>query len=292
MKNNATILIVDDVASNIELLGSILKNDYDIKVALNGKKAIDIALIEPYPDLILLDVEMPDMNGYQVLEKLQTHLATKFIPIIFVTGSDSIEEEEKGLLLGAVDYITKPIRPIIVKARIQTHLTIKFQRDELVYQSSHDQLTGLYNRHQLAQEGNRKFSKARRQKEDFCVVILDIDHFKNVNDTYGHLIGDEILKAVAKVLEQNKRIEDFTARYGGEEFILLLDNCNLEDAKFKANILRLRVQNLMAENIKISASFGVAQLDIDKHKKFEELIKDADLQLYKAKESGRNKVCG
>ena len=291
MKENGTILIVDDVTPNLELLGSILKDEYDIKIALNGKRALELALMDPHPDLILLDVEMPDMDGYQVLEKLKTHQKTKYIPVIFVTGSDSAQEEEKGLLLGAVDYITKPIRPLIVKARIRTHLTLKYQRDELVYQSSHDQLTGLYNRHHLAQEGNRKYARAKRHNEDFCVIIVDIDHFKNVNDTYGHLIGDEILKAVGKQLEQNKRIEDFVARYGGEEFIILFDNCNLEDAKFKANILRLRIQNLIPEGIKISASFGVAQLNPDKHETFELLIKDADTALYKAKENGRNRVC-
>jgi len=229
MDKEPLVLIVDDVQSNLELLGNILKTEYAIRVASNGKSALELASIKPLPDIILLDIEMPEIDGFEVLKQLKNNLLTANIPVIFITGKDDIKNEEKGLLAGAVDYITKPIRPVIVKARINTHLIIKYQRDELIYNSSHDQLTQLYNRHHLVQEGTRKFSKALRQGENFCAVIADIDHFKLVNDNYGHLTGDKVLKEVAEIL--NKRVENLTARYGGEEFVILFINTNIEEAR-------------------------------------------------------------
>ena len=289
MKDNGVVLIIDDVQSNIEILGSILKDKYQIKMALNGKRALELSLLKPIPDLILLDVEMPDMDGFEVLAQLKLNPQTRHVPVIFVTGRDGTSQEEEGLLCGAVDYITKPVRPVIVKARINTHLTIKYQRDELIRRATYDQLTNLSNRHHLAQVGMKIFSKAKRQQEDFCAVIVDIDHFKSVNDNHGHLVGDKVLKSIADLLSKNKRVEDFIARYGGEEFIILFDNCSLENASFKADILRQRIQSLLPHDIKVTASFGVAQLT-EKHTTFESLIKDADDALYRAKGSGRNRV--
>ncbi len=289
MKEKSVILIVDDVASNIQVLATFLKDIYDLKIANNGQRALDLATIEPYPDLILLDISMPDMDGYEVLEKLKENDITKNTPVIFVTGSDTIQDEEKGLALGAVDYITKPISPAIVKARVKTHLIIKHQRDELLYNASHDQLTGLNNRHILAEEGQRKFSRAHRKGDELSVIMLDIDHFKKVNDTYGHLMGDTILIAIADILSVGMRVEDFTARFGGEEFIVILENCNLEFAKEKAEMLRTKIESTVTDGVGVTASFGVCQLN-DSHNTFELLIKSADDALYKAKEGGRNRV--
>ena len=289
MKSENVILIVDDVVSNIEILAAILKDDYQIKVAQSGEKALEIALKIPIPDLILLDIEMPDMDGFEVLKQLKHNRLTRHIPVIFVTSYNGTQEEEKGLLKGAVDYITKPIRPVIVKARVQTHLTIKNQRDALVYSSSHDDLTGLYNRRHLNEEGGRKFSRAQRMQDKLSVIMLDIDHFKAINDTYGHLVGDDILVAVSRLFGKFKRNEDFVTRYGGEEFVILLDNCSLADAKEKAENLRLRIEMLHPDGIAVSASFGVAEFR-KKHHSFDDLLKDADTALYEAKNSGRNQV--
>jgi len=287
--NNGVLLIIDDVQSNLKVLDSILKNNYQIKVASSGKQALELSISKPIPDLILLDVEMPGMNGFEVLEQLKINPQTMHIPVIFVTSRDKTSEEEQGLLCGAVDYITKPINPVIVKARINTHLMLKYQRDTLIHQATNDQLTNLSNRHHLIQTGMTLFSKAKRQEESFCAIIIDIDHFKSINDTYGHLVGDEVLKSVAVALKQNKRTEDIIGRYGGEEFIMLLNNCSLNNASFKAEILRQKIQMLFPQNIKVTASFGVAQLN-DSHTNFELLIKDADDALYRAKENGRNRV--
>ena len=289
MKDNGVLLIVDDVQSNLNVLESILKDEYELKLASNGKEALEFSVLKPIPDLILLDVEMPGIDGFEVLEQLKLNPKTMHIPVIFVTGRDAISQEERGLLLGAVDYITKPIRPVIVKARINTHITMKHQRDTLIHQATNDQLTNLSNRHHLIQMGMTIFSKAKRQEEDFCTIIIDIDHFKTINDTYGHLVGDEVLKSVAIALKQNKRAEDIVGRYGGEEFVMLLDNCSLNNASFKAEILRQRIQMLLPENIKVTASFGVAQLN-NSHTHFELLLKDADDALYRAKKNGRNRV--
>ncbi|MCW9026276.1 MAG: diguanylate cyclase, partial [Thiovulaceae bacterium] len=215
MKDNKTILIVDDIQSNQDILGSFLKDSYEIKYASNGSNALEISLIDPIPDLILLDIEMPDMSGFEVLNKLKSTQITKNIPVIFVTGHNDIKNEERGLINGAVDYITKPISPIIVKARVKTHITLKNQRDELIFRASHDQLTELYNRHKLVEEGERFFSKSIRHNENLCIAIIDVDHFKNINDTYGHLIGDEVLKSIANILKKCIRTEDIVARYGG-----------------------------------------------------------------------------
>lgn len=289
MKSKAVVLIVDDVPTNVQALALLLKEEYVIKVATSGERALELANQDPIPDLILLDVQMPDINGYDVFKLLKENSITAEIPVIFVTGKDAVEDEEYGLELGAVDYIAKPIRPSIVKARVKTHITLKQQHDQLVGMATHDQLTGLYNRHYLNDTLSKKVAHAKRHSEPLSVIIVDIDHFKSVNDTFGHLMGDLILKAVANAMEGNARKEDITARFGGEEFIVLLDNCTAHDAQVKAEHLRSQIEALNPEGIAVTASFGVAQLQQDTQR-CEDLLKNADTALYIAKEEGRNRV--
>lgn len=284
------ILIVDDMDSNLEILGSCLKKLYEVRYASSGEDALHILNNDHTPDLILLDIEMPKMNGFEVLEKLKTNPKTEHIPVIFVTGHDDIKNEERGLINGAVDYITKPISPIIVKARVKTHLTIKHQRDQLIYRASHDQLTETYNRHKLVEEGERTFSKSIRHNDNLCVAIMDIDHFKSVNDTFGHLVGDEVLKSVALLLKENIRTEDILARYGGEEFVIIFDRCSMEDAINKTNLLKEKISVLNPSNIPITASFGITCIREHIHTNFDNLLSEADTALYEAKERGRNRV--
>lgn len=289
MSTKAVILVVDDVPTNVQALALLLKDDYTIKVATSGARALEVAEQDPIPDLILLDVQMPEMDGYDVLRLLRENSVTAEIPIIFVTGKDTVEDEEYGLELGAVDYITKPVRPSIVKARVKTHITLKQQHDQLVKMATHDQLTGLYNRHYLSDVLSKKVSEAKRHSNPLSVIIVDIDHFKSVNDTFGHLMGDIILKAVAKVMKESARKEDVAARFGGEEFIIVLDSCMAHDALIKAENLRSKIQALSPEGIAVTASFGVAQLD-ENTQRYEDLLKHADTALYRAKEEGRNRV--
>ncbi|MCU7835522.1 MAG: diguanylate cyclase [gamma proteobacterium symbiont of Taylorina sp.] len=289
MSEKPVLLIVDDDPINLQILANCLNENYLLKVAINGSQAIALAEKEPLPDLILLDIGLPDMNGYEVFEQLNNNDTDEAIPVIFVTGKDQQQDEVKGLKLGAVDYITKPICPTIVLARVKTHITIKQQQDKLLSLAIHDQLTGVYNRHFLMETVIKKIAFSIRHKIELSLIMMDIDHFKQVNDNYGHPKGDYVLKTVAKLLIELCREEDIITRFGGEEFIILLDQTNQQAAHEKAELIRKTLEKLNPDNIKITCSFGVTQLNNDKET-IEDLIKQADLALYQAKESGRNQV--
>jgi diguanylate cyclase (GGDEF)-like protein len=287
MTGKATILLVDDTRTNIEMLAACLQHNYHLKVAMNGIRCLEIANKAPIPDLILLDVMMPDMDGYEVCRKLKENPVTKDIPIIFVTGKNSDEDEEYGLQLGAVDYITKPIRPAIVSARVGTQIIVKQQSDALRDMALHDQLTSLFNRHFLIEAAKNKISRLSRHGGKLSVMMIDIDNFKLVNDNFGHKGGDVVLQAIAHVLSDFNRKEDVVARFGGEEFVILLDHCSLADTQDKAEQLRMKIEQLNPEEIHVTASFGIAELQSD-NEGFEHLLARADEAVYLAKEKGRN----
>ena len=283
------VLIVDDIAANIQILAACLNDDYRIKVATGGQACLDIMAEKDKPDLVLLDIEMPDIDGYCVCKQLKNQADTKDIPIIFVTAKDSAADEEKGLNLGAVDYISKPIRPAIVLARVNAHITLKQQRDLLAEMALHDQLTGLYNRYYLMETTEQRISAAKRHGTDISLLLIDLDHFKRINDNHGHLVGDEILTAVAQLLTQQSRREDIAARFGGEEFIMLLGYCSLSDAQIKAEKLRGALEALQPCGHGITVSIGATALQAEDHNAAT-LIARADQALYRAKELGRNRV--
>lgn len=289
MSKSELVLIVDDSPTNLKILASCIKDLHHLKVAINGEQCIEIAKQYPQPDLILLDVEMPGMNGYEVCEKLKSMPETASIPIIFVTGLQGEKDEEKGLSLGAVDYITKPVRPAIVVARVKTHLTIKLQQDKLNEMAFKDQLTGLYNRRYLMDVANQKVARAKRHDYDLWVLMMDIDHFKSINDAYGHAVGDDVLQSVAGVLAQDSRDEDISARIGGEEFVVVFDPCSDEDAFNKAVRILDAVESLNPSNIHVTISIGMAKLS-EQDRNFESTLKRADEALYRAKENGRNRI--
>lgn len=282
----STVLIVDDAPSNIRVMAASLQDRYQIKTALSGNQCIEFA-VKYRPDVILLDIEMPGISGYDVCKKLKSMDETSDIPIIFVTGRDNAEDEEIGLRIGAVDYITKPIRPIILSARVDTHVTLKHQKDRLVKMAMHDQLTSLFNRHYLLQIVDQKIARARRHKTPMSTLIIDIDHFKVINDNHGHIIGDLVLEAVGRFLQDQCRVEDTVARFGGEEFVILMEPCGLNQAYDKAEIIRNALMRLNPMDIPLTVSIGLAELN-KQDKDFSELLKRADEALYKAKASGRN----
>lgn len=286
MSEKATILIVDDVRLNIQILTAILKDLYQIRIAMNGKQALELIAKQPDIDLILLDIEMPIMGGFEACELLKKDPKTSHIPIVFITANTEEEDEEKGLELGAVDYITKPIRQSIVCARVKTHITLKQQHDLLRSMAVKDQLTGLYNRHYLLDVACKKMSQSVRHNYELSLLMLDIDHFKHVNDTYGHPMGDKILIAVAKTLQEQCRKEDAVIRYGGEEFIVVLEHSDKENSQVKAEQIRQAIEQLQPENIKVTVSLGLTQMQGNED--VESMINRADIALYKAKESGRN----
>jgi diguanylate cyclase (GGDEF)-like protein len=290
MNEKPIILLVDDSATNIQLLAACLKDDYQLKIATSGEQCLQIAPKQPLPDLILLDIEMPGLNGYEVCKQLKDQELTADIPVIFVTARETNADEEKGLSLGAVDYFTKPIHPAIVVARVRTHMTLKIQRDKLEKLALHDQLTNLYNRYYMLDIAKHKVAKAIRHQHKFCVLMIDIDHFKSVNDEHGHMTGDAILKATAKQLLKASRQEDIVCRWGGEEFLILLDACELEDAVRKANKLRQVIFDLNPHGIKTTISLGAAEFCETGEENFDNLLKRADEALYRAKNAGRNRV--
>jgi len=289
MNTKATLLLVDDEPVNIQLLAATLKDTYQLKVATSGKQCLQLVATDPKPDLILLDIDMPDMDGYQVCEHLKHNHNSAEIPIIFVTAMQSTADEEKGLLLGAVDYVTKPVRPPILLARIATHIQLKNQRDSLIKMAIRDQLTGLFNRHYLLETANHRVAKVMRNDFPVSVLMMDIDHFKSINDTYGHQAGDVVLKAFAGLLNQESREEDIVSRFGGEEFVIFLDECNVFTAEKIAERIRQRVEEFHPENIEVTVSIGVAELRKGKEG-FSDLIKRADDAMYQAKKQGRNRV--
>jgi len=263
---NGTILIVDDDPMNINILSEMLDEKYDILFATNGKDALRIAIDET-PDLIILDIIMPEMDGYEVCRRLKANPAVSGIPVIFVTGLSNVADETKGLEVGAVDYITKPISPPIVLMRVSNHMKLTRALSKLSELSSTDGLTKLANRRHLDIRLEKECSGIRRPIAPLSLILLDIDYFKIFNDTYGHLAGDDCLKKISRILSISvQRSSDLVARYGGEEFCCLLPLSDHENAilianKLRENILAQKIVNQGSEvNKFLTASFGVATI--------------------------------
>lgn len=293
------ILIVDDECLNINMLVAILKDKYHLKVAKNGAQALERASSEPRPDIILLDIQMPDMSGYEVCKQLKENPDVKGIPVIFITAMSADTDEEQGLELGAVDYITKPFNSAIVKTRIKNHLELKLQRDQLRQLAIMDGLTNMPNRRRFDFFLEHEWWRAARTQSPLSLILLDIDHFKNFNDNHGHLAGDVCLRMVAKtVMDSLDRSTDFAARYGGEEFVCVLPDTGLEGAlniaeKIRKNIAALEVPNEQTNVLlNITASLGVSSVVPSPDLPYNTLVEVADKRLYEAKQSGRNCVAG
>jgi PleD family two-component response regulator len=187
-------MIVDDIPLNIHVLAQCLSDRYEIRAANSGKRCLELLAAKSSDvDLVLLDVIMPEMDGYEVLRQLKCNKDIANIPVIYVTDKHDETDEEKGFALGAVDYITKPIRSAIVQARVATHITLKRQRDSLVQMASRDQLSGLYNRHYLFEAAEQAVAAACRHGRAISVLMCDIDKFKDINDQYGHGVGDRVI---------------------------------------------------------------------------------------------------
>jgi len=287
-EKKGNILIVDDTKDCLLSLRAILEDDYNIIEADSGEACLKL-IKEHVPDLVLLDVIMPGMSGYEVCDHLQKNADTKEVPIIFVTSNDNEWDEQQGLERGAVDYMTKPIHASIALARVKTHINLKKQHDQLLTIATHDQLTGLHNRHYLMLNAKKKIAHATRHLSPLSFIMMDIDHFKDVNDQHGHPMGDKVLVMVAERLNELSREEDIIARIGGEEFIIVLDRCTLNQAEAKAAAIRTIIENSKIDGLGVTSSFGVVQMTVE-GESIDDLIMRADTALYKAKESGRNCV--
>jgi len=292
----STILVVDDTANTLELIATILGTEHKVLTASDGETALKIAGHEE-PDLILLDIRMPGMDGYQLCKLLKADPVTREIPVIFVTAMDEEREEAKGLELGAIDYITKPLSQPILRARVRNHIDLKRQRDQLRRLSAVDGLTGLANRRAFAEALEKEWRGAIRRNGSISLLMTDIDDFKQFNDAYGHLAGDEALRRVAKGLESAAlRPADMVARYGGEEFVILLPDTGANEAALVADRLLLAVRRLAIPHEHsrgwqyVSLSVGLASARPTRETNPNELLDLADRMLYKAKTGGRNRV--
>lgn len=293
--SHPTILIVDDEQINIRLLAETVNELGNVIFATDGASAIEQAS-EQQPDLILLDVKMPDMDGYAVCAVLKNDDATRNIPVMFVSALGE-EGEEEGLNAGAIDYIYKPFRPAIVKARVRNQLDLKRYRDALEDIAFHDGLTGLPNRRAFDRHYADELRRSHRSKKPLTVVLADVDHFKSYNDTYGHGKGDACLRIVGAALSAPRsRPGDMLARYGGEEFVGIFPDCDLRGAELICETLRISVENLGIPHTgssvgdRVTVSVGSVTSVPDSPDAGERLLSLADEQLYASKQKGRNRV--
>ncbi|QTN26181.1 diguanylate cyclase [Rhodoferax sp. AJA081-3] len=291
----ATVLVVDDTPANLSLMSSLLKDTYKVKVANGGERALEIAQSDTPPDLILLDIMMPGLDGYEVCRRLKAQESTKDIPIIFITAMADVENESMGFALGAVDYISKPFNKTVVKARIRVHMQLKRQSRLLENLVFLDALTEIPNRRALDQAFAQEWARSMRAGQPLSYILIDIDLFKQFNDHYGHGSGDECLARVAKALHACvQRPGDCLGRYGGEEFGAILANTDLDQAlqvaqNFHTSIAGLQIPHARSEVApQITISIGVATTKPVADQSSHGLSDAADRMLYAAKHGGKN----
>jgi len=293
----ADILVVDDVPENLRFLVLMLREDgHKVRGVNSGEAALKAAASRP-PDLILLDINMPDMSGYEVCAMLKAEPGTQAVPVLFVTALGEEEEEAKGIEMGAIDYIRKPINPAILRARVRNHLELKRKTDELTRLSRTDGLTGLANRRSFIETLEAEWRRSARSGSPVSLLMIDVDFFKAYNDRCGHVAGDECLGRIGQTLRNAmKRAGDVAARYGGEEFVVLLPEIDLEGAVQVAERVRNEISALNIEHAgstvsgNVTVSVGVASSMPATEELPDSLLKKADAALYEAKKNGRDQV--
>ncbi len=292
------LLVVDDQPVNIQALFQIFQSDHQVLMATGGEQALKLAASR-LPDLVLLDVEMPGMDGHEVCRRLRADDRTKDIPVIFVTAHSDEASELSGLESGAVDFISKPVNPTIVRARVRTHLTLKAQADLLREWVYIDGLTGVRNRRCFDDRLALEWARAARENQPLSVILADVDFFKRYNDAYGHQRGDDCLRQVAEAMRAAAlRPGDLVARYGGEEFVCLLPNTPLAGAMHAAERIANAVDALAIDHARsdvspyVTVSLGVCSVQPMPGGDPAVLVGAADRQLYSAKSQGRHRIVG
>lgn len=289
------ILIIEDSRAQAEYLKSILGPDYEVTICLKGEEGFRRAKVEAF-SLIFLDIIMPDIDGFTLLKKLQETVLTKYIPVILVSGLADVQHEEKGLTLGAVDYISKPFSPITVRARANIHIKLHHYQMHFMQQAMVDQLTGIANRRRYEDESILKWREATRLGLSFSICMFDIDKFKIYNDTFGHPAGDKVIAAVARTASSFlQRSTDFLGRYGGEEFVAILIGNDAKSAFEFLKTIRQAVEDLHIPHDPsaspwVTISIGGVTLLPKSDDVFDNYLKIADNMLYNAKRYGRNRV--
>ncbi|ACK66075.1 response regulator receiver modulated diguanylate cyclase [Rippkaea orientalis PCC 8801] len=296
---NFLILIVDDISQNLKVVGAVFDQaGYGTTFALGGQQALDrLAVINP--DLILLDWMMPEISGLELCKKLKANPCYEDIPIIFLTANHDTDALLEAFKYGAIDYVTKPFHAPELLARVKTHLQLKSAQDRLKKAladiktlATTDPLTGVFNRRFFLEFAQKEISRVHRYDYSLSTLMLDVDHFKQINDTYGHNIGDEVLKFLTQVLLKIIRKADCLARLGGEEFAILLPQTPLEGAEELARrilqVLRKSELNLAGKIIRLTLSIGVSSYQVSEDT-IEESLKRADRALFAAKNQGRDR---
>lgn len=290
------VLVIDDVEINATLIAGVVGTLCDVQTATSSQQGLEMAL-QYHPDLILLDVLMPEIDGFEVFRRLKKDPRTAHIPVIFLTGISDVSAEEIGLNMGAADFIAKPFRTAVLLARVRNHLELAHQRNLLERLSHSDGLTGIANRRYFNTMLTREFSRMQRQNQPLALVMLDVDDFKAFNDHYGHVHGDECLQQVAHAIAQCfNRPGDMVARYGGEEFVCLLPDTTLDGAlklshDIQGAIAALRLPHVQAQAAEfVTVSIGVASELPSQLLHSQQLLTMADARLYRAKRGGRNRI--
>ncbi len=289
------ILVIDDSSVQTGFLNSILKDDYELIICHTAKEGLETAVLGGY-SLILLDIVMPGMDGFAFLKELKSMELTRYIPVILLTSLSDVQYEERGLLLGAVDYVTKPFNPVIIKARVHTHIQLYHYQMHFKEQAMIDELTGVPNRRRYDHESAARWKEAVRFGLSFSVCMFDIDKFKLYNDTFGHPAGDKVISSVAQQIASCfKRSTDLFARYGGEEFVAVFLGNQADSAFEFLKSIRQSVEDLhIPHNSPVSPWVTVSIGGVTKipqaGEKPEDYLKLADTMLYDAKRLGRNQV--
>jgi two-component system, cell cycle response regulator len=297
------ILVVDDNRDNVEIIATRLRfRGYEIDEASDGAQALDL-VHKNAPDLILLDVMLPDIDGYEISRRIKGDSKLPFIPIILVTARDTTQDKVAGLDAGADDYLTKPINFPELEARVRSMLRIKKLQDEIELKNKElerlsisDGLTGLFNHRHIHALLNQEFERTERTGERITVAMFDLDRFKSVNDNYGHQAGDRVLEEMSEILRESAREIDRLGRYGGEEFMVLLPDTSIDDAEVFVERVRREVARRPfdigedKEPLRMTISAGIATFPHERVESPETLVRLADEALYTAKTTGRNRV--
>ncbi len=308
------VLIVDDTPANLRLLSRILAgHGFRVRVAISGNEALSQVQLA-LPDVVLLDVMMPEMNGHEVCRQLKSDARTQAVPVLFLSALSSTADKLQAFNAGGADYITKPFQAPEVLARVQTQVAryraetelrrvnerlhaqlaeIQALQAQLREQAIRDALTGLFNRRYLQETLEREVLRAKREATPIGLVMLDIDHFKKLNDTYGHKAGDVMLQTLGELLRTQTRGSDVACRYGGEEFVVVLPGASIEVAQQRAEQWRQSFEAVHvpydSHDLRATIALGVAAFP--KHgATSDEVLRVADAALYLAKAEGRNRV--
>ncbi|MGL1936005.1 MAG: diguanylate cyclase [Fibrobacterales bacterium] len=294
---DATILVVDDVSINTKILKKILVlNGYQVIIALSAEDAVSIANQSP-PDLVMLDINMPEVNGYELSMQMKKNKSLEDIPIIFISASTDTHTIVKAFDSGGVDYVTKPIERREVLARVKVHLELQQIKRELLLTNKKlqqlaitDELTQTFNRRNMIERFRDAFSYADRYNTDVSVLMIDLDFFKRVNDSLGHNAGDAVLSEVSNIMKGIVRDSDVVGRWGGEEFVLIFPHTNIDGALQVAEKIRRTLEEHSLDTAKTGVTISGGLVQHKQGEAIDDCINRADILMYKAKEAGRNRI--